>query len=529
MKGKNTSTIIPAKQVGIWIRVSTEDQAQGDSPKHHELRARAYAEAKGWQVLEVYDLSGVSGKSVIEHPECKRMMNDIKNGHISTLIFSKIARLARNTKELLDFADYFRTQDADLVSLSESIDTSTPSGRLFYTVIAAMSQWEREEITERIKASVAVRAKLGKPLSGRVPFGYHYKDGKVQPHPEEAAVRKLIYELFAEHKRKKTVARILNERGYRTRGSKTRPPQRFSDTTVERLIRDTMAKGEHRGNYTYSRNNKKAWAYKPEHEWVINPVEPIISKELWDTCNRLLEERKTKGKRPGPKVVHTFTGLVVCTCGKKMYVPSNTPKYVCNACHVKIPIVDLEAMFHDDLKQFVFSPERVTQYLNAANDELLQKTQLLDSLRKERDRTKGDADALIPLYNKGLLTSDQFKERFQPLDARTKQIGEEIPRVEALIDVLKVDGLNKEHIIQEGQTFYDRWPKMNKDERRQIAELFIEKIIVGEDDLTMNYTYVPSYELMTERQRGLAPAATWGTSAANAAALRPSFKNTAPA
>jgi len=78
------------KRVGIWIRVSTEDQAQGDSPEHHELRARAYADAKEWSVIELYDLSGVSGKSVVEHPEAKRMLADVASGHITALIFSKI-------------------------------------------------------------------------------------------------------------------------------------------------------------------------------------------------------------------------------------------------------------------------------------------------------------------------------------------------------------------------------------------------------------------------------------------------------
>lgn len=128
-----------------------------------------YAEARGWEVVTVYDLAGVSGKSVSDHPEARRMLADVKASKIEALIFSKLARLARNTRELLDFVDYFRDHGANLVSLQEAIDTSTPRAWHFYTAGAAMALREREETSDRVKASVRVRPELGKKVGGEAP------------------------------------------------------------------------------------------------------------------------------------------------------------------------------------------------------------------------------------------------------------------------------------------------------------------------------------------------------------------------
>lgn len=74
------STSEGVKRIGIWVRVSTEDQVRGESPEHHEKRARYYAESRGWEVVEVFRLDAVSGKAVIAHPEAQRMLAQIKTG-----------------------------------------------------------------------------------------------------------------------------------------------------------------------------------------------------------------------------------------------------------------------------------------------------------------------------------------------------------------------------------------------------------------------------------------------------------------
>jgi site-specific DNA recombinase len=472
-----------AKSVGIWIRVSTEDQARGESPEHHERRARAYAESKGWTIREVYHIEGVSGKAVLEHAEAKRMLEHIASGRITGLIFSKLARLARNTRELLDFADIFREHDADLISLQESIDTTTPAGRLFYT----MAQWEREEISERVAASVPIRAKLGKPIGGAAPFGYQWKNRQLIVDPNEAPVRRLIFELFLEHKRKKGVARILNERGYRTRNGSL-----FSDTTVDRLIRDPMAKGQRRANYTRSKGQKKSWQLKPEDEWVYSSVEPIVSEEIWEQCNALLEDGREKVRRRGRPPKHLFAGLVRCTSDHPMYVYNSWGKYVCRHCHLKIAATDLEAVFQEQLTGFFLDPAQVSAYLAKADDTLQSKEETLSTLRREEVKVRSEMDRVYRAYVSDQLSVEGFGRQYGPLETRLHQLEEELPRLQGETDFMRIQLISRSDALSGGKDLADRWCSLDQSEKRQIVEALVERISVGKDEIAIDLGCFPS-------------------------------------
>lgn len=469
-----------SKEVGIWIRVSTREQAEGDSPKHHEARARKYAEFKEWTVKEVYDLSGVSGKSVAQHPECKRMIKDIERGHISGLIFSKLARLARNTRELLDFCDLFRSYDADLISLGESIDTSTPAGRLFYTLISANAQFERETIADRVKSSVPIRAELGKSLGGQAPYGYKWVNKKLTLDENEAPVRRLMFELFTQKKRKGTVCRILNQRGYRTRnGSK------FSGTTLERLLSDPIAKGQRRVNYTQSLGEKKHWQLKPEEEWIYQDVPAIVDEKLWEAVQGVLVAQK-KGAKPRRNPTHLFSGLIGCHCGHKMYVLTKTVKYTCTACRNKIPTADMELIFIEQLRKMVFNPKALDNLLSEVNSQITDKKKRLSSLQKEKTKLKAQLDQLLELQRMGELPMQGFKEHYKPIYEQYEQISERVPDLQQEIAESKRQEATGEKAILDTQIICEQWTSYSREEKKLIIETFIKQITIAERDLTIS-------------------------------------------
>ncbi len=478
------------KQVGIWIRVSTEDQAKGESPEHHEARARMYAEVKEWEVIEVYHLEAVSGKAVLHHPEAQRMLNDIKTGKITGIIFSKIARLARNTRELLQIADIFKEYNADLISLHESIDTSTPAGRFFYTLISAMAQWEREEIAERVSASVPIRAKLGKSLGGAAPYGYEWKDKKLIIHPEESTVRKLIYDLFLEHKRRKTVANILNERGYRTRNN-----SKFSDTTINRLLEDPIAKGLRRVNYTESTGENKQWKLKDKENWVFNETPAIITEEKWELVNSILIEQSKNRKQPLNKKTHLFTGFISCSCGQKMYLPSNNPKYTCQKCKNKIPQDDLEEIFHQQLTDYIITEDNIKHYIEASETIIKEKENRLRTLQKEAQRIQIKLDNLLELHLKKEIATEGFNHHYNPPFEQLQQIQRQIPLIEGEILGLKQNEESGKYLFNEAQTLYSNWTSLNREEKRTIIESILDSIIVHTEDIIINLKYLmpPSF------------------------------------
>ena len=482
--------------VGIWIRVSTDDQAKGESPKTHETRARMYVEFKNWKVLEIYDLSGVSGKSIIDHPECKRMLNDVSTGKIEALLFSKLARLARNTRELLEISDHFQKYDASLVSLGESIDTSSPAGRLLFTVIGALGEWEREEISARVSASVVTRANQGKCTGGVGPFGYVWKDNHLIVNPDEASVIKKVFSTFIETDNMALTARMMNKRGYRTKEG-----AEFKNSTIKRILTNTAYKGQKRANYSKSKGSKKSWKWKPESEWVYQEVEPIVDNDSWEKVNVAIKiKAKNYVSNPQFNSKYIFAGLLKCECGQKMYVAKykamKIPRYTCRVCGTKINEDVILDLFKDCLKGIALEPDKLNNAIKTDENFIEQQTKQLRLLNTELKSVEKKIDSLLELWSDKAIVKSTFTEKYRDLCQRKEQLEGEIPRIQAEIDHFKITETGKDYILSQTQFLYSLWDTLTVEEKEKIIRELVDEITVKKDELKFQLFYLP--ELMNE-------------------------------
>lgn len=471
------------KKIGIWIRVSTDYQVKDESPEHHEQRARYYAKSREWDVVEVYRLDAISGKTVMEHPETQRMLKDIRSGRITGLVFSKLARLARNTKELLEFAEIFRKEGADLISLAEQIDTSTPAGRLFFTIISAMAQWEREEISSRVAASIPIRAEMGKPLGGQASYGYKWENKTLVVDEKEAPIRKLVYTIFLDCHRVKTTAERLNDQGYRTRNG-----ARFSATTVHRLLRDSTAKGIRVANYTKTMGEGRKWILKPEDEWVKISCPSIVDEDLWKDCNIILDKQSEKPKKAGRKSEFLLAGFIKCGCGSPMYKLSTARKFTCTKCKKYIDEALINSTYQSKLKEYLGGMSAEV-FMDELNKQIEEKSALLISSRKKRKQHEKMMDDLVNLKLNDEIDQEHYLRRYKPLRQEVAQLDEYIPKLEGEIDYVKIQLSSSDFIQSQAKALYNEWSEMEFSQKRGIVETVTDYIVIEDDTINISLSF----------------------------------------
>jgi DNA invertase Pin-like site-specific DNA recombinase len=151
-------------RVAIYARVSTTNHGQDTGMQTREQHQ--FAKARGWQVFDDYIDQGMSGSKDFR-PELNRLMADAHKRRFDVVCVWKFDRFARSVSHLLRALETFQALGIEFVSLSEQLDTSTPTGKMVFTVLGAVAELERSLIAERVRAGLRnARAKgrrLGRP------------------------------------------------------------------------------------------------------------------------------------------------------------------------------------------------------------------------------------------------------------------------------------------------------------------------------------------------------------------------------
>jgi DNA invertase Pin-like site-specific DNA recombinase len=160
-------------RVALYARVSTKNN--GQDPETQLLALREYAARRGLIIVDEYTDVGISGAKD-RRPELDRLMADARKRHFDVALVARFDRFARSTRHLVFALEEFQALQIDFVSLSESVDTATPMGRMVFTVISAVAELERSLIRERVLMGLNRARKAGKRI-GRPSVAVD--DGKV--------------------------------------------------------------------------------------------------------------------------------------------------------------------------------------------------------------------------------------------------------------------------------------------------------------------------------------------------------------
>lgn len=211
----------------IYCRVSTGRQArEGISLEAQENKARAWCDLHGHEFGGVYSDAGLSGRRADNRPELQKALDVLQAG--DTLVIYSLSRLARSVKDTIAIGEILQKRKADLVSLSEDINTKSAAGRLIFKVFAAVAEFESEIAGERISMAHQYNKGRGRFTGGkRAPYGFtRGGDGKtLEPVESEQAVITLIKEHRAAGLSLQAISDELARAGMLSRTAKPFAPQ----------------------------------------------------------------------------------------------------------------------------------------------------------------------------------------------------------------------------------------------------------------------------------------------------------------
>ena len=317
------------KKCVLYLRVSLERQVEGYSLDGQRTYLTEWAEREGMTVTGVYVDAGKSGKAIKGREEFQKMLSDISTGEnpADYVVVFKLSRFGRNAKDVLNSLSLLQKYGCNLICKEDGLDSSTAMGRMMITILGAVAEMERENISAQSKLGREEKAKQGGWNGGLPPYGYTLvregeHKGELVIKEDHAEIVRLIFDKFVNHGMGySTIARYLNETGI------PRPPMRekngraFGDWSTQQ-VRIILHNEFYTGRVTYGKTRQKRVEgtegdYKrvKTKDYILSSQithEPIIDDDLFERARLRRQEITASSPKIGRAPKHLLSGILRC-------------------------------------------------------------------------------------------------------------------------------------------------------------------------------------------------------------------------
>ena len=459
------------KIAGIYIRVSTEDQArEGFSLPEQEKRLRAMCEYKGYEIYKIYKDAGISAKTGNHRPAFEELKEDIRNKKCNTIVVLKLDRLTRSVYDWENIMKFLEENSAYLDCANDDINTTNANGRMVARLLTTVSQNEIERTSERTKIGLAGAIKVGN-IPNKAPFGYKHINKKlvIDPLTKDEVIR--IFNLYYEGNSYQTISNIYNE-------EKVFGKTNWCDSTILRILENEIYKGD----YVHGKKTNHPTYYE-------NVVEPLVSKELWEECQ--VQKRKNSRNYKRDKEYLFLQKLRCPKCGRILGGNATRKKngkvyyyYQCNVCKITIKEIKIEEAVKTLLAD-------ILEYDNVVNEFFLPvlKSKIdnpKEELSKELKKLNNKKERIKKAYIDFLFTEEEFREETKIIEEQVELINskllenEQAEQLNFTIDdiLLKrdMDFINKVKLPISYYAFNENWNLLDRETKADIVMRYIDDV-----------------------------------------------------
>ncbi len=460
------------KLCGIYMRVSTEDQArEGFSLPEQKERLEAYCKFNGYKIVEYYTDAGISAKTGNHRPEYDRMLEDGKQGKINMIIALKLDRITRSTRDWETLMDYLEKYNINIAFVNDDINTTTANGKMVSRIMMSVSQNEIERTSERTIIGLEGAIKQGH-IPARAPLGYKHIDKKLVPDPLTKDIVIRIYNLYFEGLTYNTIAKLFNK-------EKVCGKTNWKDTSILKIITNVIYKGDYIQGKT-TRNPR----------YFEDVVEPIVSKELWDSC----QVQKKKNQRNYMRSqTYIFLQKLKCPkCGRilaggashKIKADKWYYYYRCEKCRGNIREHEIEDSIKELLSDIFEYDSVVNEFFLPVLQNKIQNPK--EEFEKELTNLNNKKARIRKAYINELFTEEEYKEETNTIENKIKDIqkkileNEQVSKLNLSVDDILVkrdmDFINSIKLPILYNAFVDSWDGLEREEKAEIVMKYIDDI-----------------------------------------------------